>query len=55
MTTTAYATFVALDDLGKPTAVPPLTPETDEEQARQVAARQRKQDRMARRQQARGA
>jgi acyl-CoA hydrolase len=55
MTTTAYATFVALDDLGKPTAVPPLIAESDEEQARQLAARQRKQDRMARRRQARGA
>jgi acyl-CoA hydrolase len=55
LTTTAYATFVALDDLGKPTQVPPLLPETDEERARQEAARARKQDRMARRKSAREA
>ncbi|MEB3329947.1 MAG: acyl-CoA thioesterase [Candidatus Sericytochromatia bacterium] len=52
LTTTAYATFVALDDLGKPTAVPPLLAETEDELARQQAARQRKQDRLERRAQA---
>ncbi|MEB3223212.1 MAG: acyl-CoA thioesterase [Candidatus Sericytochromatia bacterium] len=55
LTTTAYATFVALDDLGRPTQVPPLLPETDEERARQEAARARQQDRMARRKAAREA
>lgn len=48
-TTTALTTFVALDELGKPAPVPPLIPETEEEQARQVEARQRKEERMARR------
>ena len=48
-TSTAYTTFVALDDLGRPAAVPPLLPETDEERSRQEAARTRKADRMARR------
>jgi acyl-CoA hydrolase len=48
-TTTAYTTFVALDDLGQPTRVPPLLPETEEEKQRQAAARERKADRMARR------
>lgn len=51
-TTTAYATFVALDDLGKPSAVPPLLPETEEETQRQLEARERKADRMARRKKA---
>lgn len=30
-TTTAYLTFVALNDLGQPVEVPPLKPETDDE------------------------
>ncbi|MEB3196512.1 MAG: acyl-CoA thioesterase [Candidatus Sericytochromatia bacterium] len=49
MTTTAFATFVALDDLGRPAAVPPLLPETEEEVARQEAARERRELRMQRR------
>lgn len=48
-TTTAYATFVALDDLGRPAAVPPLLPETPEEEARQRGARDRREQRIARR------
>jgi acyl-CoA hydrolase len=48
-TTSAYLTFVALDDLGRPASVPPLLPETDEEKQRQLDARERKADRMARR------
>ena len=51
-TTTAYATFVALDDLGRPAAVPPLLPETPEEEERQRQARDRRADRIARRKQA---
>lgn len=51
-TTTAYATFVALDDLGRPAAVPPLLPETEEELQRQLDARQRREDRIARRKKA---
>jgi len=31
LTNQAYITFVALDDEGKPTPVPPLIPETEEE------------------------
>lgn len=33
-TTTAYLTFVALDDLGKPVPVPALTPESEDEKRR---------------------
>jgi acyl-CoA hydrolase len=48
-TTTAFTTFVALDDLGQPTRVPPLLPETDAEKQRQIEARERKADRIERR------
>lgn len=48
-TATAYTTFVALDDLGRPTKVPPCAPETEEEKARQHAARERKAHRIERR------
>jgi acyl-CoA hydrolase len=42
-TATAYLTFVALDDNGRPTAVPPLHPETPEEKRRcEQAAKRRK-------------
>ena len=51
-TTTAYATFVALDDLGRPASVPPLLPETPEEEKRQRDARERRDDRIARRKKA---
>ncbi len=30
-TSSAYLTFVALDDIGKPVIIPPVIPETDEE------------------------
>jgi acyl-CoA hydrolase len=52
-TTTAYATFVALDDLGKPAAVPPILPETPEEFKRQAEARERRVERVKRRERAR--
>ncbi len=39
----AIYTFVAVDDTGKPTEVPPLTPETDLEKERFAAALRRKQ------------
>ena len=39
----AIYTFVAVDDTGKPTEVPPLSPETDLEKERYVAALRRKQ------------
>ena len=38
----AYLTFVALDSIGKPTAVPPLILETDEEKRRNEEAQDRK-------------
>jgi acyl-CoA hydrolase len=47
---TAYLTYVALDDGGRPTAVPPLRPETPEQQARMLAAAERRRERLARRQ-----
>jgi acyl-CoA hydrolase len=52
-TGTCYTTFVALDDLGSPSKVPPLLPETPEEFQRQAEARERKAERMARREKAR--
>ena len=44
----AYAVFVALDDEDRPTAIPMLVPETDEEKAEFRAAEQRRQIRLAR-------
>lgn len=46
-TTTAYLTFVALDDLGKPVTVPPLNPETDEEKRRFENAKARAESKKA--------
>lgn len=45
-TASAYATFVALDDDGKPCEVPELLPETDTERRRQCEARTRKNRRL---------
>lgn len=45
-TNSCYATFVALDDDGKPTAVPPLVCETDEEHRRHRAAAERRRRRL---------
>lgn len=53
-TTSAYTTFVALDDLGRPAPVPPLLPETEDETRRQIEARERKAERMERRKKHRG-
>ena len=44
----AYAVFDALDDEDKPTAIPMLTPETDEEKQEFTAAEQRRQIRLSR-------
>lgn len=45
-TSTAYATFVALDDHGRPVPVPPLKPETPDENRRYEAAKKRRESRM---------
>jgi acyl-CoA hydrolase len=46
-TNSCYFTFVAIDENGRPTAVPPLLLETDEERARFRAAEQRRAQRIA--------
>jgi acyl-CoA hydrolase len=43
---TAYTTFVALDDLGAPTQVPPLKPETQAEKRRHAEAIKRRESRI---------
>ncbi len=49
-TTTAYLTMVALDDHGRPVAVPPVSPETPDEQRRQREAETRRSARIQLRQ-----
>lgn len=49
LTNKAYITFVALDDHGKPTVVPPLLPETEEEKKDFAEAEQRRVERLKRR------
>ncbi|CAO0820387.1 Uncharacterized acyl-CoA thioester hydrolase CPn_0654/CP_0093/CPj0654/CpB0680 [Desulfarculales bacterium] len=46
-TASAYMTFVALDDNGRPTPVPPIILETDEERRRNQEAQNRRQMRLA--------
>jgi acyl-CoA hydrolase len=46
-TSTAYLTFVALDEWGRPTEVPPVLPGTDEERRRHEAAGRRRERRLA--------
>jgi acyl-CoA hydrolase len=48
-TSTAYLTMVALDDNGRPTPVPPLAPETPDEQRRAREAQLRRDNRLAER------
>jgi acyl-CoA hydrolase len=48
---TAYLTFVALDDQGKPVPVPAVEPETDIEQKRFAQALERRERRLAHRRQ----
>ncbi|MCY0878661.1 MAG: acyl-CoA thioesterase [Firmicutes bacterium] len=48
-TSTAYLTFVALNDEGKPVEVPPLILQTAEEEARFHEAEARRQERLKRR------
>ena len=45
-TSTAYTTFVALDDNGRPTPVAPVLPETPDEKRRYEEARKRRESRM---------
>ena len=45
-TATAYLTFVALGSDGKPSAVPPVQPQTDKEKDRYEAAKDRVKQRM---------
>jgi len=46
-TNTAYLVYVALDDEGRPTNVPALVTETDEEKARMAQAQKRQAHRIA--------
>lgn len=46
-TNSSYLTFVAIDENGLPTPVPPVIPETDEEKARYRAAESRRAQRVA--------
>lgn len=46
-TATAYLTFVALSTMGKPTEVPGLIPETEDEKRRHAEAKKRREDRLA--------
>jgi acyl-CoA hydrolase len=46
-TCSAYLTFVALDEWGKATAVPPVIPETEEEHRRYREAGERREYRLA--------
>jgi acyl-CoA hydrolase len=48
-TASAYLTFVALDEKGRPTEVPPLILETEEEKRRNCEALVRKESRLAER------
>lgn len=45
-TATAYTTFVALDEHGRPTQVPPLLPQTEEEKRRSSEAQKRRASRV---------
>ncbi|MCA9626085.1 MAG: acyl-CoA thioesterase [Myxococcales bacterium] len=48
-TNTAHLVYVAIDDDGKPTEVPPLLLETEADKARWEAGKQRQQERLERR------
>ena len=47
-TNTAYLVYVALDDSGRPTPVPPLLAETEEEKQKLAQAQERQQRRLER-------
>ena len=46
-TSTAYLTFVAMDSVGRPTDIPEVYPETDEEQRWHEKAQARRKARLA--------
>jgi len=46
-TSSAYLTFVALDENGRPVSVPPVLPETDDEKLRFGAAGRRREGRLS--------
>jgi acyl-CoA hydrolase len=48
-TNTCYATFVALDENGRPTRIPPVLPETEDEHRRYEKGRRRREQRLAQR------
>lgn len=48
-TNTAYLVYVALDDEGRPTAVPPLQSETEDEKRKVEAAKERQERRLKQR------
>jgi len=48
-TNSAFLVYVALDDRGRPTDVPPLTPETEAEEKRFAEAQKRQEHRIANR------
>jgi acyl-CoA hydrolase len=50
-TSTAYLTLVALDENGRPAAVPPLEPESSDEKRREREAQLRRDNRLAERDQ----
>ena len=45
-TNSCYVTYVAVDERGRPTVVPPVLPETDDEKRRYRAAEARRQHRL---------
>jgi acyl-CoA hydrolase len=45
-TNNAYLVYVALDDDGKPTSVPPLKAETDDEKRKMEQAKERQERRL---------
>jgi acyl-CoA hydrolase len=49
LTTHGYLTFVALDELGHPSEIPPVIPETDEEKERYAEAKLRREAKLKRR------
>ena len=48
-TNTCYASFVALDENGRPAPVPPVLAETEDERRRFEKGRRRREERLARR------